>query len=83
MLKLKKNGYYENSTKTNYVLLTEGMLSAFSYNWWRYLRVIDDKVVFNRYKYSVTTQRHQRECMELLTEHGIAVDLFVESPKSL
>ena len=85
MLKLNRYGTYTNSTKTNSINLDKRVtgLRAVSYGWWVYCKVIDGKVVFNRYRYSVTTSKHQRECMQLLAEHGIAVDLFVESPKSL
>ncbi len=81
MLKKNSLNYYENSTGTNWVSLERRV--AKSYNWWTYLKVIDGKVVFNRYRYSVTTAKHQRECMQLLAEHGIAVDLFVEKRESL
>ena len=83
MLKLiKSRNRYENSTKTNVVTLGKG-LSAVSYNWWTYLKVVDGHIVFNQYKYSLTTQKHQRECLRLLESRGIKIDRFVNQVESL
>jgi hypothetical protein len=73
MLKFnKKLNAFANSTKTNIVSIE--MRQAISYKWWTYLKVIDGKLVFNEYRYSVTTSKHQRECLNLLLNHGITKD---------
>lgn len=56
---------------------------ALSYNWWIFVRRIDKTVIFNDYRYSATTQRHQRKVQELLSRLGITIDLIIEAPRGL
>lgn len=51
---------------------------ATSYGWWEFFKVIDDKNVFNSYKYSPTTSNHQREMERFLGKLGITIDRYVD-----
>lgn len=57
--------------------------SAFSYHWWQFVRVIDGLVVFNGYRYSITTARHQSKVKKLMSELGHKADRWVSIPESL
>ena len=72
---------YTNATKTNYCSLTDKC--AVSYDWWIYLQLIGDRLVFNSYSYSLTTARHQSSTLQLLRDRNIKIDVFVECPKGL
>jgi len=56
---------------------------AYSYNWWRYVERIGNKVIFNNYRYSVSTSKHQTRMQDLLTKLGINIDVTVECPRGL
>lgn len=56
---------------------------ATSYNWWKFVSKIKGKIVFNDYRYSVTTSQHQSKVSSLLTELGIKLDVTFEAPKGL
>ena len=57
--------------------------TALSYNWWEFVKVINGLVVFNDYRYSPTTQRHQSKISCLLDYLHIDVDLIIECPDGL
>jgi hypothetical protein len=50
---------------------------AYSYDWWRFVDKIKGKVVFNWYRYSVTTSGHQYAISSLLDKLKIKVDIYV------
>lgn len=50
---------------------------AYSYGHWCYVARINGKVVFNEYRYSNTTTRHQGAMSSLLRQLGVKVDLYV------
>lgn len=56
---------------------------AYSFGWWRFVKVIDGRVVFNNYDYSVTTRGHQWQIQDLLGELGIEIDFTVNMSYSL
>lgn len=58
-------------------------LSAWSYNWWQFVRVVNGKVVFNNYNYSSSTNKHQSTVRSALAHLGIVIDLIVETSASL
>lgn len=58
-------------------------LEATSFNWWYFVKKIGGKVVFNEYRYSSYTTRHQRKVERLMEQLGIKVDVVVEAPKGL
>ena len=57
--------------------------TAYSYDWWCFLRVIEGRLIFNRHSYSVSTARHQRKVRALLHELGIRIDREVNTRYSL
>lgn len=61
---------YKNSTGT--VKLDMDTLEAFSYDHWKFVTPTDQggTLLFNTYKYSVTTQSHQRVVRHKLEELG-------------
>ena len=58
-------------------------LDAYSYGHWKFVKVINGKVVFNDYRYSVTTRTHQNAIEALLNQLGVKVDLTVDMRSSL
>lgn len=69
-----------NIYKASNVTFNSETMDAFSYDWWRFVAKIDGKVVFNNYRYSVTTAGHQRKVERLLQNLGIKVDVFLQIP---
>lgn len=69
--------------KASNVTFNPKTLEANSYGWWSFVRVINGQVVFNDYRYSSSTQRHQRKVRNLMEALGIKIDIFVESPEGL
>ena len=76
---IKKRARYESSN----VWFDKESMTAKSYDWWVFVTKINGLVVFNTHRYSVSTSRHQRKVKELLQTLNIAVDLYIDSPKSL
>jgi len=58
-------------------------LDAYSYNWWRFVGVVEGKTIFNTYRYSVTTAKHQHKVRELMIELGIRIDIFMPLPRGI
>jgi hypothetical protein len=79
MKKLKSKNIYKASNVT----FDADKVSAHSYVWWEFVKVIQGQVVFNCYKYSPTTQRHQRKVEGLMNDLGINIDLVVNVKQSL
>jgi hypothetical protein len=73
----------KNTYKASNVELNLNTMTAVSYNWWTFLKVIDGQLVFNSYAYSPSTQRQQYKVLKVLAEKGIKLDFIVESRKSL
>jgi hypothetical protein len=73
----------KNTYKASNVELNLNTMTAVSYNWWTFLKIIDGKLVFNSYAYSPSTQRQQSKVLRVLAEKGIKIDFIIESRKSL
>jgi hypothetical protein len=56
---------------------------AVSYKWWTFVAEIEGKIVFNNFRYSVSTSKHQRKVRSLLAELGIKIDLELPLPKGI
>ena len=69
----KRLGLYKASNVT----FDPSTCTALSYDWWVFVKRIEGKVVFNGYRYSVSTAKHQRKVRTLLRELGIRIDLEV------
>lgn len=54
-----------------------------SYQWWSMVRRIGQLNVFNSYRYSVTTAKHQRETRRLIESLGIQIHADIEAPGGL
>jgi uncharacterized protein Veg len=58
-------------------------MQAYSYNHWQFVRMIKGKVVFNSYRYSMTTGTHQGTVASIMRRLGIKIDLEIETGNSL
>jgi hypothetical protein len=67
----KKRQQYESSN----VSFNPETLEAYSYSWWAFSKVIDGKLVFNAYGYSMSTRKHQRKVRDLMDKLGLKPDL--------
>lgn len=76
---MKRSCLYQASNVT----FNPETIRAYSYNWWRFVDVIDGLVVFNDYRYSATTSKHQSKVRGLMEDLGIRIDLFISSPRGL
>lgn len=56
---------------------------ATSYGWWNFVLEIDGMIIFNDFKYSNTTSRHQGEVDFLMYELGLKRDFTVYMRQSL
>jgi hypothetical protein len=69
-----KRQQYEASNVT----FNANNLEAYSYGWWKFVSVINDKVVFNNATYSNTTSKHQSKVRRLMSEKAITIDLMLQ-----
>lgn len=58
-------------------------LESRSYGWWLVSKRFGSKLVFNSYRYSVTTAKHQSVIRRKLIELGNNPDLVIEAPGGL
>ena len=57
--------------------------AACSYNWWQFVAVYNDKVIFNNHRYSTSTAAQQNKVRTILEGEGVHIDHFVDSRASL
>lgn len=57
--------------------------TAYSYGWWMFVRKVNGAVIFNEYRFSRTTQRHQFTIKNLMKQLGIDIDIVVSTQNSL
>ncbi len=79
MKQLKHSGIW----KATNVTFDPSSCNAYSYVWWRFVARIEGKVLFNNYRYSVTTAKHQRKVADLLEQLGIKVDVTMPLPRGI
>jgi len=72
-----------NVFKGSNVCFNPETLEATSYDWWFFVKKINGKLVFNDYRYSNSTRRHQRNVQSLLNQLGIKINLYVNQRESL
>lgn len=78
---MKRANIYQAS---NYnVTFNPKTLEAHSYKWWKFVAKIDGKIVFNNFRYSVSTSKHQSKVRSLLNQLGIKIDLELPLPKGI
>lgn len=58
-------------------------LNAYSYGWWRFLAVVDGKLIFNNFPYSRATMRHQGLVRRLLSDLNIKIDIEMPIPSGI
>lgn len=56
---------------------------AFSFQWWKFTKVIDNKLVFNSYSYSSSTCKHQYKVRDVLRHLNLTVSCNIEAPDGL
>lgn len=66
-----------NTYKASNVVFNAKTIQAFSYDWWQFVKVLNGKVVFNNYRYSVSTAGHQRKVRKVMRDLGIKIDAYV------
>lgn len=66
----KRLGLYKASNVT----FNPKTLSAHSYDWWEFVKQVDGKVLFNTYRYSPTTARHQWKVRKLMDSLGVSFE---------
>lgn len=75
----KRSGVFQDSN----VYFNPITIHATSYKWWDMVRVINGLVVFNSYRYSISTSKHQYKVERLMDQLGIKIDVRIEAPKGL
>lgn len=58
-------------------------IEAYSYKWWRFVALVEGKVIFNNYRYSSSTGNHQRKVRRLMEELGIKIDIVMPLPRGI
>lgn len=53
-------------------------MQAYSYGWWRFVEKVGNYVVFNNYRYSHSTSKHQSDTIVLMDRLDIKIDFFFE-----
>lgn len=73
--------YYSRSKiyKASNVTFNAETCEAYSYGWWKFVARINGFVVFNNYRYSNSTSKHQSKVRSLMSELGIKIDLYVST----
>lgn len=69
--------------KAKNVTLNPKTLEAYSYRWWKFVAVVENKVIFNNYRYSNTTTKHQYKVRSILNELGIKIDYSLQIPQGI
>lgn len=78
---MKKANIYQAS---NYnVTFNPVTLEAHSYKWWKFVAKIDGLVIFNNYRYSVSTSKHQAKVRSLLATLGVNIDIEMPLPEGI
>lgn len=69
--------------KSSNVTFDPKEVQAHSYAWWMFVTNINGKIVFNNYRYSSSTGKHQSKVRSLLNELDIPIDYIVSCRSSL
>lgn len=76
---MKRAGVYKASN----VEFNPQKIQAFSYAWWKFVKVFGNHVVFNNYHYSNSTRKHQSKVRGIMHELGIKIDFVANVRESL
>lgn len=78
---MKRTGIYQGS---NYnVTFDPSKIEARSYKWWSFVSVIEGVTIFNNYRYSVTTSKHQSRVSQVMDALKIKVGMTLPIPEGL
>lgn len=78
---MKRAGIYQAS---NYnVTFNPKTLEAFSYRWWRFVAVVEGKLIFDNYRYSNSTSKHQSKVRSILSNLNIKIDMEMPLPRGI
>ncbi len=69
--------------KAKNVIFNPETMTAYSYDWWKFVAKIKGNVVFNYYTYSPSTSKHQSKVRSVLHNLGIKIDYVIDAPKGL
>jgi len=69
--------------KSSNVTFNPETCEAHSYKWWLFVAKVKNKVVFNNYRYSVSTEKHQSKVEWLLAQLGVKIDFYAEFPRGI
>jgi hypothetical protein len=72
-----------NLYKANNVTFDPVTNKAFSYKWWQFVATIEGVTIFNGYRYSVSTSRHQSKTMSLMRQLDKPIHMIIECPSGL
>lgn len=72
-----------NLYKASNVTFNPQKIMAFSYSWWCFVRVVEGKLIFNDYRYSPSTGKHQSKVLDLMENLGIKPDYCLQIPGGL
>lgn len=79
MKQLKRSGIYKAANVT----FNPETKDAYSYSWWRFVAIVEGKLIFNNFRYSNTTAKHQHKVRSLLNALGIKVDIEMPLPRGI
>lgn len=69
--------------KASNVTFNPETIQAYSYGWWRFVDIVEGKVIFNNYRYSVSTCKHQSKVRALLNDLKIKIDIEMPLPNGI
>lgn len=69
-----------NTYKASNVKFNPETIEAWSYDWWKFVTVINGKVIFNNFRFSSSTIKHQYKVKHLMSELGVKIDLEIACP---
>lgn len=76
---MKRSGIYKASNVT----FNPATKDAYSYSWWRFVGVVEGVLIFNNFRYSVSTSKHQSKVRSLMNELGIVPDVVLSLPRGI
>lgn len=76
---MKKTGIYKAANVT----FDPVKVQAYSYAWWKFVDIVEGKVIFNNYYYSPSTCKHQYKVKRLMSELGIQIDIEMPLPQGI
>lgn len=80
MKQLKRN---PNMWKATNVTFDSSAMSAYSYDWWKFVAVVEGVLIFNDFRYSVTTAKHQRKVAAVMHILGKRPNVHLRLPRGL